>query len=218
MNRIFLPEVTLFAVDCIDVDMVVAASEVCQKHIEFGSVKILSHLPSNCANVVKIEPIVSIEHYSWFLMKNAYSYIDTKYALIFQADGFILNPFAWKDEFLEYDYIGAPWFYGDANNVGNGGFCLRTRKLMQMVALDDNIAKAHPEDHFICRVYGDYLKEMGFSFAPDCIASAFSVEDLQWSGQFGFHKADISKWEIEKFTDPTKHSKYIDMFYQTYKI
>lgn len=218
MKKIFLPDVTLFTVDSRDIGMVVVASEICQKYIEFGSVKILSHLPSDCPNVVKIEPILSRETYSRFLMKEAYNYIDTRYALIFQADGFILNPFAWKDEFLDFDYIGAPWPYNDDRNVGNGGFCLRSRKLMEVVALEDKMVETHPEDFCICRVYGNYLKAMGFRFAPARLASEFSVEGVEWNGQFGFHNANISKWEIEKFTDEKQHSKYREMFYKRHKV
>jgi hypothetical protein len=46
--------------------------------------------------------------------------------LIIHADGFAVNSEAWTSEFLNYDYIGARW--GDGI-VGNGGFCLRSRKL-----------------------------------------------------------------------------------------
>ena len=39
----------------------------------------------------------------------------------------------WRDEFLEYDYIGAPWNVpaGSRNNIGNGGFSLR-RKFLEV--------------------------------------------------------------------------------------
>lgn len=45
------------------------------------------------------------------------SYIETPHVLVVQYDGFILNPDAWTDEFLEYDYVGAPWWYEDEWNV-----------------------------------------------------------------------------------------------------
>ncbi|SAL48353.1 hypothetical protein AWB74_02212 [Caballeronia arvi] len=35
-------------------------------------------------------------------------FIETEYALIVQDDGWILDIGNWSDEFLSYDYIGAP--------------------------------------------------------------------------------------------------------------
>ena len=36
-------------------------------------------------------------------------YIESDFALVVQDDGHIVNPNNWSDEFLAYDYIGAPW-------------------------------------------------------------------------------------------------------------
>lgn len=218
MDKLFLPDVTLMAVDCVNIDQAIATAEIGQRHIQFGAVKLLSHLPADRPEVIPIAPLRSVAEYCLFVLNELYKYVDTKYMLLFQTDGFILNPFAWKDEFLDYDYIGAPWWYQDANNVGNGGFSLRTRRLMEAVALDDAIIKAHPEDHCICRTYGDYLKGKGFTFAPDHLARAFSVEQEKWTGQFGFHHTDISNWEIEKFADPQRHGVYIKLFYEFFGV
>lgn len=217
MNKILLEKVTLVAVDCIDIERLSATSEVCQKFIQFGQVKLLSHLHCDNEHLIKIDHINTHAAYNYFVMKKLYNYIDTEYLLIFQTDGFILNPFAWSDQFLEYDYIGAPWWYNDDCNVGNGGFSLRTRRLMEAIALDDSITDCHLEDHSICRIYGRYLKEKGFTFAPDDVARKFSVESEKWDKQFGFHNTNISNWNIDAFADKVKHAKYIDMFYKEYK-
>src|ERR1700687_3454326 len=48
----------------------------------------------------------------------------------------LITPAAWREEFLGCDYIGAQWFWhDDAMRVGNGGFSLRSRKLL--LALQD---------------------------------------------------------------------------------
>ncbi len=44
-----------------------------------------------------------------FTINNLNDHVETDYMLIVQGDGFIVNPDAWDDEFLDYDYIGAPW-------------------------------------------------------------------------------------------------------------
>jgi hypothetical protein len=216
VNKILLEKVTLVGVDCIDIERLSATSEVCQKFIQFGQVKLLSHLDCDDGHLIKIHHIKSRAAYSYFVMKELYKYIDTEYLLIFQTDGFILNPFAWADQFLEYDYIGAPWWYDDDCNVGNGGFSLRTRWLMEAIATDYNITDCRIEDHSICRIYGGYLKEKGFKFAPTDVAGKFSVEGAKWDMQFGFHNTNISNWNIDAYADKVKHAKYIDMFYKAY--
>ena len=144
--------------------------------------------------VVKLPSDFSLDDYNKFLIKDLNSYINTDYVLTFQNDGFIANPNSWSDEFLDYDYIGAPWWYDDDNNVGNGGFSLRSKRLLEVLASDDHIDEFAPEDHVICRVYGDYLKEKhGIKFAPESLASKFSVENGHFDDQFGFH----GKWNLD---------------------
>lgn len=212
MKKQKLKDVTLVGVDCTDIDRLAFAAEISRKHIDFNSIKLFTSLPSNNEFVVKINPINSIEDYSYFIIKELYKYIETKYVLIIQWDGFILDPFKWKNDFLNFDYIGAPWLYDDDCNVGNGGFSLRTKRLMEWLATDDSIDKYHPEDHVICRILGSKLKMQGFKFADKKTALEFSVESEKWSHQFGFHRCDISDWNIQEFAHPENHRKYIDLF------
>jgi hypothetical protein len=78
-------------------------------------------------------------------------------------------------------------------NVGNGGFSLRTRRLMEIVATDPAITAYHPEDLKICRHYRPYLeREYAIRFAPDDVARRFSIEGYKQSNrthttEFGFH-------------------------------
>ena len=79
----------------------------------------------------------SSKRYNKFCIKELSKYINTSHYLIIQHDGFVINPQAWDDEFLEYDYIGSPWNDGNAKladidekyKVGNGGFSLRSKRL-----------------------------------------------------------------------------------------
>ena len=111
--------------------------------------------------------------------------------LICQWDGYILNPSAWKEEFLNYDYIGAPWAFDDPEAVGNGGFSLRSTKLMAAMAeLNLSLEDCFPEDKVICRTYRKHLTDLGLKFASLDLAKEFSVEcwsDDEYTGQFGFH-------------------------------
>lgn len=224
MSKIILDDVTLLGVDCIDIERLLFAAEVSQKNILFKQVKILSSIPHKNKHLVRIDPITSKEEYSHFMIKRLYDYVTTKHVLVIQWDGFVLNPFNWSDDFLKFDYIGAPWTHkicapmepGDKYDVGNGGFSLRSRRLLRKLASDDSINVYHPEDLVICRTFGEYLKRSGFKFGNKEIASSFSIEHGKWKNQFGFHDADISDWDIRKFTDRKKHQKYIQHFFEIF--
>ncbi len=193
-----LPNVTLVCVDD-DYRRGGTALNKCSDLISFGYTRLFSSNYDNSFEdkdrVVNIPKLGSKEAYSKFILKELYKYIDTDYALIIQHDGYVKNPEAWTDEFLKYDYIGAPWWYKDGHNVGNGGFSLRSKKLLQCTAgffskLTE--ARTHPEDHQICRTYRKQFEELyNITFAPEELAAKFSFEGWNqlgtWSGQFGFH-------------------------------
>ena len=207
-----LPNITLIGVDCVDAERLALAMEICLKDFSFGAVKLLTSLPSSSSHKVEIDPITSISQYSTFILKELYKYIDSEFALIVQHDGFILNPDAWDDEFLAYDYIGAPWYTKETGelSVGNGGFSLRSRKLFEFTAKDDFISvdeadttrHAHNEDWIICKLRREYVESKGIRFAPVELAHRFSIESnayygREWKGEFGFHGlhwTDIRAW------------------------
>lgn len=205
-----LPDVTLVGIDCVGYERIKKAMDISCSGVIFGDVKILTSINVPGDNRVYPIPVVHTKTaYSEFVMKRLNQYILTKHLLIVQYDGFILNPLAWRKEWLKYDYIGAPWmWYADHKKVGNGGFSLRTRRLHDILANDDaivpmndHIIKFKEEDHNICRLYRSYLEvSHKIKFAPVEEAAKFSIEgwgspDKTWNGQFGFHgkHADISK-------------------------
>lgn len=200
-----LPSVTLLGLDCINSDRLIQAAEICKKYFEFAEVKLLTSCVSSHPDVVPIPAIESIEEYSHFMIHTLDQYVDTPHVLIIQYDGFILNPQAWTDEFLQYDYIGAPWWKHGKLIVGNGGFCLRSKKLVQTLATDPDIPeipKHEPEDVYICRELRGLLEKKGIVFAPVELAKKFSLEMNEvvggvWTDQFGFHGlrwTDIGNW------------------------
>lgn len=214
-----LDTVTLIGVDCVDIDRLIQAAEICTKDFEFGEVKLLTSLPSTNKHVVNIDPITSTEQYSEFIIRDLDQFIETPHALIIQYDGFILNPNAWDDEFLQYDYIGAPWFVKEwlverfnfpksllgTGVVGNGGFSLRSKKfitLCSQLAQENYFTEFHPEDIVLCVQNRAKLEAEGMQFAPIELAKRFSYEAIdevnkKWTDQFGFHGlrwTDISSW------------------------
>lgn len=212
-----LPNVTLVAIDCNNIKRIQKVLDISAQKIEFGKVKLLTSLPTNDSRKVKIPPIKTIEAYSEFCIKKFTDYIDTDFALLIQHDGFILNPHSWTDEFLDYDYIGPPWFaheefwfkeydfperLRDTLVVGNGGFCLRSKKFMDIskdLAEKELLKDFHPEDISLCIWHRKLLENAGIRFAPPEVAKKFGIEGLsfKYDKQFGFHNlkwTDISKW------------------------
>ena len=149
---------------------------------------------------ILISNITSKEEYSQFVLVDLYAQIQTyanrtsqdfTHVLIIQSDGFVLNGEVWDNIFMTYDYVGAPWQY-DGRNVGNGGFSLRSMKLMKAVGSILYIEDAPylgPEDEVICRLLRGVLETAHkISFAPEKLAEEFSFELLPPKRRtFGFH-------------------------------
>jgi len=125
--------------------------------------------------------------YSDFMMHDfpVYREMFGSHVLIVQSDGYIIEPGAWSSEFLQYDYIGAPWH---DHIVGNGGFSLRSKFLLDTLAkLRGELHATHPEDAMLCRHYRSRLEDYGIKFAPLAVANRFSVENAKYQGSFGYH-------------------------------
>jgi hypothetical protein len=136
---------------------------------------------------VRIRAITSVADYSRFMVRELGHYFSGSHALVVQWDGFITDAGRWDPRFLEYDYIGAPW-PGQTPAVGNGGFSLRSRRLVDALqAMHTPVT--HPEDHCICDRYRPQLeRDHGVRFAPPEVAGRFSWEAAEPPvPTFGFH-------------------------------
>jgi hypothetical protein len=97
---------------------------------------------------IEIPSIINTIQYSGIVLYELYDLLtpfvkDDEYIMFVQYDGFPVNLHHWTDDFLNYDYIGAPWYFHDRYitsvsknkfppKVGNGGFSLRSMKLMKL--------------------------------------------------------------------------------------
>jgi hypothetical protein len=188
----FKKSITLCAIDSLFADYSAQAIETSSKYMDFDNIILFSDKKvSGIHKSIIIDPIKSLEDYNNFLIRHLNNYIQTEFVLIVQWDGFIINPQAWTNEFFDYDYIGARWpQYNDEHSVGNGGFSLRSKRLLE--ALQKlNIADASntPEDELICRTLRiDLERSYKILFANKNVADKFSYEQIKPSGEtFGFH-------------------------------
>ena len=194
-----LKNVDLIIIDSINVPQAIETLKICMSEINFGNVYLFTHLNiiDDSFKTILINEIQSIEAYSDFCLRLD-NYLENDYVLLVQNDGFIVNPKLWSNDFLNYDYIGAPWnlTFVPGQRVGNGGFSLRSKKFLKFsntFESTDNI----PEDNFLCLYkYEDALK-FGIKFAPLKIASKFAHEfhnpcaiDYEPEKHFGFHGKD----------------------------
>lgn len=192
LPRLALPQVTLIAVTSVNLAATVTALETSMAQIDFGAIKLLSdrrpdRLPQE-AEWVPIGALGSASAYSDFMLNRLADHVTTSHALVVQWDGHVIDAARWRPDFLEYDYIGASWpQFEDGHDVGNGGFSLRSRDLLEACRAPDFRA-AHPEDVAIARSNRTSLEAQGLRFAPRPLADDFAAERAgNPATSFGYH-------------------------------
>lgn len=204
-----IPDVTLIAISSIEIAKTIQALQKCCEKIEFGSVKLLSdkkpfNLPQNIIfePCPKINDIMDFNHY---VFRDFGQHVTTSHCLMVQFHAWVVRPELWDDAWLQYDYIGAPWAYsddayiapgGEHVRVGNGGFSLRSKKLLDLPK-KYNIQLTHDrgywnEDGNICVYHREKFLELGIHYAPVEVAAKFAYENPVPENQgvkpFGFHR------------------------------
>ena len=199
-NALQLPQLTLCAIDTRTPGLARQALVQSMQGVRFGEVLFFTHDPQGVLTeelapqgirVVHIPVITSIEAYSVFVLRQLGTHIRTSHVLLTQWDGFVRDPAAWRPEFLSYDYIGAPWpQFPPELSVGNGGFSLRSRRLLEAL-MGPDIQVSHPEDVCICHQNRRVLESLyQIKFGSPDVAASFSQErDITGQPSFGFHGA-----------------------------
>jgi|LakMenE18May11ns_1017448.scaffolds.fasta_scaffold9916940_2 hypothetical protein len=227
-----IKNVTLVAVSSIKLEPTLFALIHSNRYLYFDRVLFLTHakreqfyhVPSY-VDMIEIPELKSKDEYSKFMLYEFKNYINTEHCLTVQYDGFVLHPDKWNKEWLQYDYIGAPWppFYRNRENtnnlvrVGNGGFSLRSNKFintytkLNLPLINDGLVGI-AEDHQQCCMYHDTFVNNGINFAPVDVAKFFAHENHALTPEttrdirpFGFHQCRgyIAIDEYERFPYPT---------------
>lgn len=191
-----LKNVTLIALTSVRIPETIKALEYSCRDIEFGEVKIASDIkPTELPDYIThefTEKSSNIDEWNYNIIYNLSKHINTEFAILIHDNGFIINPSSWRDEFLNYDYIGAPWpmpvdelSYRDINNeiirVGNS-VSLRSKKLLDVpnkLNLEWKPFNGYTnEDGYICVNYRHKYIEEGCKFADIDVAKYFSHETM----------------------------------------
>ena len=219
MTNLRLSDVTLVSVTGVNFEKTLFALWQSSREIDFAAVKLITPIELDLPYWVSNEESIgsrldSIDAYNHYIIYELHKNVETKFVLIVQADGFVIKPRIWSSRFLEFDYVGAPWKFsktayidpfGSHQRVGNGGFSLRSRRLLETpqvlnipFEVNDSDFYRHAnadlrsEDGNIC-VHNRHLFESnGCTFADVETASLFSrekwVPERRLRSTFGFHK------------------------------
>lgn len=234
-GKLQLPQVTLMAMTSVLVPETIKAMEYSMRGIDFGDAVIITHekprrLPEGI-RYAHIDILDNIDRFNYETVYNMGDYINTEYALLVHYDGFVVNPDSWRDEFLDYDYIGSPWplpkegddtTYRDINGnicrVGNS-VSIRSKRLMDLPREVDMAWTPEKgwfnEDGFICCRNRHIFEENGCSFAPLELAIYFGHENMipEIEGKgirpFVFHKWAGSNAKYPDFRKKHPVRKYL---------
>ena len=191
-----IPRTALACVDCRQPALALRAMRLTLERCSYEDAIFFTDADPGTLDVprgVRVRPIAPIADsagYSRFMLKDLARDIASDFVQVVQWDGYVVHPDAWSDEFLEYDYIGARWWFRpEGSNVGNGGFSLRSRRLLEALA-DPRFEPSDPEDNAICIEHRAQLEQRyAIRIAPGALAARYAFEgDMPTGREFGFHR------------------------------
>lgn len=191
-----LPDVTLVMLETRQHELADLAVQDCLRQVNFGDVLVFTDRASMFRSVGRDVVIVKDwdDKLGWcrFMWDGVPPYLRTSHALCIQWDSWVFDPAMWRPEYMNYSYIGSPWWYRDGKNVGNSGFSLKSTTLMRYLRkhADRYPCTSTLEDDLLCRGYRCKLEQEGFVWAPEAVATDFAFEvkrPAPDSRHFGFH-------------------------------
>lgn len=156
------------------------------------------------------EDIKGIDNWNYKMIYELYNYVQTDFAMVIHADGYVVRPDLWRKEFLNFDFIGAPWplpidsySYRSPESteiirVGNS-VSIRSKRILELPSKLGLEWKSYygntNEDGFLCVHNRNVLKQNGIKFAPLEVAKHFSKEhsipENEGLDTFAFHQVDL---------------------------
>lgn len=210
-------KIILVQINCVNARDGINAMHYSMRGMKFSDAILFTHedIEADGIRVVKIDKLNSVDEYNdkvlrlWEMLNELG--IEYDFMLLCQDDGFVLDRGKWCNQFLNFDYLGAPWpnnkewiekqtkvnkyMVGDWNRVGNGGFSLRSKKFVK-ASSSFNSCLGLGEDIFLSLLKYEQMKMMGIKFGTVEMALRFSYENpvaeedyrnFHNGSHFGFH-------------------------------
>ncbi|MBR0172853.1 MAG: hypothetical protein IJQ21_08690 [Lachnospiraceae bacterium] len=248
MSKLELPQVTLVAMTSVNIDATIRAMLYSMRNgrgIRFGDAVLITHekparLP-DCIRYAHIDRLKEIDDFNYHMVYDLGDYIETDFAMVVHADGFVVHPEKWRDDFLAYDYIGSPWPLPDAGDttsyrdingtvhrVGNS-VSIRSKRLMTFPK-KNNVPWVgeyafgrmwYNEDGFITTKIRHLLEADGMRIAPLELAVYFGHEtmipEIEGITPFCFHKWNGTNSRYPDFTKtaPAYRLQHLGAFLKT---
>jgi Protein of unknown function (DUF5672) len=198
--------ITVVALTACNIDEHAYAIDTTVRAIPQAKRLLISPVPPDCypydGEWRQLEQTVLAPWHTDYALRKLGAEIKTDIAVTVHHDGYVINPERWTDEFLDYDYIGAPWGINNVGEgqprVGNGAFSLRSKKWLDLGAVFAEKyglpSGAFNEDVLSCHTWRQYFIAEGCKIAPLELAMRWSHEhqmadkpDWDRSQSFGFH-------------------------------
>lgn len=149
------------------------------------------------SRVIQI-PHLDRDAFQTWVVKSVEPYVQSDFLMWVGEDGFPLRPERWSDDFLLYDFLGAPWADGV---VGNDGFCIQSRRYLYTLAHE---MPWHPggRNSDWWALHDNDPAKYGLSIAPVDVARRFSLEtllnpDYPDASAFGFHGRQVNPHDYQ---------------------
>lgn len=209
-GKLQLPNVTLLAVTSVRLRETIKAMQYSMRGIDFGDCVLVTHkkplfLPKTI-RYARTEKLDDIDCFNYQMLYEMGKYVRTDFVMLVHYDGFVVHPEMWRDEFLDYDYIGAPWPVPDDDFTyrdKDGNLCrvgnsvgIRSKRLLEFpkkaqIPFEADHGYFH-EDGFLCCKNRHLVEAAGMRIAPLEVAKYFSHEtmipEIEGITPFAFHK------------------------------
>lgn len=193
-----LNNVTLIALGSVNIEGMHRALQYSSRNIKWGAVKLITEI--SCK---------TIDEWNHAIIFDLRKYVDTAFCMLIHPDGFVVNPESWRPEFLNYDFIGAPWPLptdnhsyrtpdGEIVRVGNS-VSIRSKEMLELPYQMEVVWRSYfgntNEDGFLTCHNRRLFQHYGARYAPIEVAKYFSreleiPENIDVDKPFAFHMAD----------------------------
>ena len=202
-----LKNVTLIALTSVDIEGHYKALQRSCEGIEWGAVKLITEIQCN-----------SIDEWNHAIIFDLRKFVDTEFCMLIHADGWVVNPESWRPEFLDYDFIGAPWPLptddysyrtpdGEIVRVGNS-VSIRSKNMLELPYRTEVAWRAYfgntNEDGFLTCHNRRLFQHFGARYAPIETAKWFSreldiPENADVDKPFAFHLSKSQPGRNEQY-------------------